>query len=82
LKLLGVLHVVWFLPNESLSFIRQSETSKQEAFNGIAEVAILGLLTVFVHDISHNVEINVLFHDKLVVFGVSVGEQNHNSMVM
>ena len=82
MELLWVFHVIRFLPYECLALVRKCESCKQEALDGIGEVAVLGLFAVFVHDISDNVKVHVLLNDEFIVLGIPVGKKYHHGVVV
>lgn len=65
-----------------MALVRKCESCKQEALNGIGEVAVLGLFAVFVHDISNNIKVHVLLNDEFIVLRIPVGKKYHHGVVV
>jgi hypothetical protein len=88
LQLACVAHVVWFAFQELNPFIGKRESREEEGFNWMSKESVLRLLGVFVHDISHNSEVDGIyifvlssFVDEHISFAVSMREHNHHHRV-
>jgi hypothetical protein len=84
---LGVSLVVGLVLQEVDALIGEGEGREEESFNRIAEVSVLCLLTIFVHDIPHNSEVNVglsflfRFLNEPISLVIPVGETDHHHAV-